>query len=56
MSFEAIHPEGCWADENGLSQPAIRFWNDTHHLVSANEEECSPAREQETIAINEVTR
>ena len=27
--------------ENGLSQPAIRLWNDTHHLVVANEMESS---------------
>lgn len=42
--------------ENSLSQPAIRFWNDTHHVVPANEEECSLAPEQEQLAINEVTR
>jgi hypothetical protein len=42
--------------ENSLSQPATWFWNDTHHVVPANQEECSPAREQEPLAINEVTR
>jgi probable phosphoglycerate mutase len=30
--------------ENNLSQPAIRLWNDTHHVVTANEKEgvCEP--------------
>ena len=25
--------------ENSLEQPAIRLWNDTHHLLVSNEEE-----------------
>ena len=40
--------------EHSLSQPAIRLWNDTQHVLTANEKEgvCAP----ESFATNEVTR
>jgi broad specificity phosphatase PhoE len=40
--------------EHSLSQPGIRLWNDTHHVLTANEKEgsCAP----ELLATNEVTR
>ena len=40
--------------ENSFSQPAIRLWNDTHHVVKANEKEgvCGP----EHIAISGANR
>jgi broad specificity phosphatase PhoE len=40
--------------EHRLSQPAIQLWNDTHHVLAANEKEgvCEP----EQSATNEVTR
>ena len=40
--------------EHSLSQPAIRLWNDTHHVLTANEKEgvCAP----EQFETNEVTR
>jgi probable phosphoglycerate mutase len=40
--------------EHSLSRPAIRLWNDTHHVLTANEKHgvCAP----EQSATNEVTR
>ena len=40
--------------EHSLWQPAIRLWNDTHHVLTANEKEgaCEPTQ----FATNEVTR
>jgi broad specificity phosphatase PhoE len=40
--------------EHSLSQPAIRLWNDTHHVLTTNEKEgaCEPTQ----FATNEVTR
>ena len=40
--------------EHSLSQPAIWLWNDTHHVLTANEKEgvCEPRQ----LATNEVTR
>ncbi len=40
--------------EHSLSQPAIQLWNDTHHVLTANEKEgaCEPTQ----FATNEVTR
>ncbi len=40
--------------EHSLSQPAIVLWNDTHHVLTANEKEgaCEPRQ----FATNEVTR
>jgi len=40
--------------EHNLSQPAIRLWNDTHHVLAPNENQgvCEP----EQSATNEVTR
>src|SRR5579859_2772439 len=40
--------------EHSLSQPAIRLWNDTHHVLTANEKEgvCEPQQ----FATKEVTR
>ena len=40
--------------EHRLSQPAIQLWNDTRHVLAANEKEgvCEP----EQSATNEVTR
>jgi len=43
--------------ENGLSQPAIRLWNDAHHVFTSNAEESSPGScENRAAATNEVTR
>ncbi|MGA9977351.1 MAG: histidine phosphatase family protein [Candidatus Sulfotelmatobacter sp.] len=41
--------------ENSLSQPAIRFWNDTHHVLTSNGQARLAARER-SIATQEVTR
>jgi broad specificity phosphatase PhoE len=41
--------------ENSLSQPAIRIWNDTHHVRSSNGQARLAARER-SIATQEVTR
>ncbi|MGO9435170.1 MAG: hypothetical protein ACLP00_12885 [Terracidiphilus sp.] len=40
--------------EHSLSQPVIRLWNDTHHVITTNSKEgvCAP----EQFATNEVTR
>jgi broad specificity phosphatase PhoE len=40
--------------EHNLSQPAIRLWNDTHHVLTATQKECASAPEQSEP--NEVTR
>jgi probable phosphoglycerate mutase len=40
--------------EHNLSLPAIRLWNDTHHVLNANERE--GACESEHSEFNEVTR
>ena len=40
--------------EHYLSQPAIRLWNDTHHVLTANEKE--GVCESEQSETNEVTR
>ena len=40
--------------EHNLSQPAIRLWNDTHHVLTANETEI--VCESEQSETNEVTR
>jgi probable phosphoglycerate mutase len=29
--------------ENSISQPAIRLWNDTHHVLTSNGQEAQPA-------------
>jgi broad specificity phosphatase PhoE len=43
--------------EHSLSQPAIRLWNDTHHVVAPDRQQgSSPDREPKQFAINEVTR
>jgi len=39
--------------EKNLSQPVIRLWNDTHHLVSSREQRREPVVTREAI---EVTR
>jgi probable phosphoglycerate mutase len=36
--------------ENGLSQPAIRFWNDTHHVLASNDQAHLAAREHDVTA------
>ena len=41
--------------ENSLSQPAIRFWNDTHHVRTSDGEARLAARER-SVATQEVTR
>ena len=41
--------------ENSLSQPAIQFWNDTHHLRTPNEQARLAPRER-SVATQEVTR
>jgi probable phosphoglycerate mutase len=41
--------------ENSLSQPAIRFWNDTHHVRTSDGETRLAARER-SVATQEVTR
>src|SRR5215813_10107410 len=38
--------------EHSLEQPAIRMWNDTHHLLTANE----PNTYKDSFELNEVTR
>jgi len=40
--------------EHSLTQPVIQLWNDTHHVLTANEKDgvCTP----ELFATNEVTR
>ena len=40
--------------EHNLSQPAIRLWNDTHHVLTASEKES--VCESEQSETNEVTR
>ena len=40
--------------ENGLSQPAIRFWNDTHHVLTTSEQK-RLAPGEGSIATQEVT-
>jgi broad specificity phosphatase PhoE len=43
--------------ENSLSNPAIRFWNDTHHVLASNGQQASPSSsEHKGIETNEVTR
>jgi probable phosphoglycerate mutase len=42
--------------ENSLLQPAIRFWNDTHHLAYSLDEEGSQAKERRPATLHEVTR
>jgi broad specificity phosphatase PhoE len=42
--------------ENSLSQPAIRFWNDTHHLTYSLDEQRSQAEEHTPVALHEVIR
>src|SRR5438128_3597963 len=41
--------------ENSQSQPAIRLWNDTNHVLTSNSQESSPAHECE-LTTHEVTR
>jgi len=41
--------------ENSLSQPAIRFWNDTHHVLTTNRQTPSAPREGSGTT-QEVTR
>lgn len=41
--------------ENSLSQPAIRFWNDTHHVRTSDGKARQAARER-SAAAQEVTR
>src|SRR5438067_3039165 len=41
--------------ENSPSQPAIRLWNDTNHVLTSNSQESSPAHECE-LTTHEVTR
>jgi broad specificity phosphatase PhoE len=41
--------------ENSLSQPALAFWNDTHHLLPPNGRECSQTGEHVPLAAR-VTR
>jgi broad specificity phosphatase PhoE len=41
--------------ENSLSQPAIRFWNDTHHVLTTNRQTRSAPREGSGTT-QEVTR
>lgn len=36
--------------ENSLSQPAIRFWNDTHHVLASNDQAHLAAREHDVTA------
>jgi broad specificity phosphatase PhoE len=36
--------------ENTLSEPAISFWNDTHHVLKSNESQDSKAWEHEPLA------
>ena len=36
--------------ENSLSQPAIRFWNDTHHVLASNGQAHPAAREHDVTA------
>ena len=36
--------------ENGLSQPAIRFWNDTHHVLASNDQAHLAVREHDVTA------
>jgi broad specificity phosphatase PhoE len=40
--------------ENSLSHPAIRFWNDTHHVLTTNEEAQAPR--ERSITTQEITR
>jgi probable phosphoglycerate mutase len=43
--------------ENSISHPAIRFWNDTHHVVTSDGQDAPPdLRERKQFASNEVTR
>ena len=43
--------------ENSLLQPAIQFWNDTHHVLASNGPQPSRgSSERKQIATNEVTR
>ena len=36
--------------ENSLSQPAIRFWNDTHHVLASNDQAHLAVREHDVTA------
>jgi Fructose-2,6-bisphosphatase len=38
--------------EHGLQQPAIQLWNDTHHLIGANEQKAGA----DSLQLTEVTR
>jgi broad specificity phosphatase PhoE len=42
--------------ENSLLQPAIRFWNDTHHLAYSLDDQRSQAEERSPVRLHEVTR
>jgi broad specificity phosphatase PhoE len=42
--------------ENSLSNPAISLWNDTHHVVTTNQEDSPGSKEQKQFATNEVKR
>jgi broad specificity phosphatase PhoE len=42
--------------ENSLSQPAIRLWDDTHHVLTSDGQQGSPAREHESLQPTELTR
>ncbi|MGB7130573.1 MAG: histidine phosphatase family protein [Candidatus Sulfotelmatobacter sp.] len=41
--------------ENRLSEPAVRFWNDTHHVLATNGQ-VRPAAGQHSATAQEVTR
>jgi probable phosphoglycerate mutase len=42
--------------ENGLFKPAIRFWNDTSHVLKSTGQEDYPPLPQKQFTTNEVTR
>jgi len=42
--------------ENSLLQPAIRFWNDTHHLAYSLDEQGSQPAERSLLTLHGVTR
>jgi broad specificity phosphatase PhoE len=58
IGIEPIHAGSLMLDtaslsalgyENSLSRPAIRLWNDTHHVLTSNEEEASTTRPSTTV-------
>lgn len=61
--LESVHGRSLMLDtaslsalsyEHSLSQPVIRLWNDTHHVLTANGQES--VCESQKFATNEVTR